>query len=294
MDEPKELATVPSETLDTTNLSLRQMSFIANEMASAKMFPDLANAHAAFVKILAGAAAGIGPFEAVTGIHIIQGKAVMGSGLMASRVKGSGKYNYRVLKQTDQVCEIEFFERTGNKEVSVGKSSFTIEDAKKAGTKNLDRFPKNMLFARAMSNGVKWYCPDIFGSTTVYAEGEIIEGEVVPEQTQTQVERETPETVETAAPEAAPEEPEATEADTNTVTPAQIRKMYAILKEKGVTDAEVANNIIHLTGGVQSKTELTKTSAAELIERLENTDPQAFEIFFGPQTEEAADEGPQE
>jgi len=37
-----------------------------------------------------------------------------------------------------------------------------IEDAKKQGTKNLDKFPKNMLYARAMSNGQKWFCPDVF------------------------------------------------------------------------------------------------------------------------------------
>ncbi|NBO17384.1 MAG: hypothetical protein EBV07_00610 [Proteobacteria bacterium] len=44
----------------------------------------------------------------------------------------------------------------------IGNSTFTIEDAKKAGTKNTDKFPRNMLFARAMSNGVKWYTPDVF------------------------------------------------------------------------------------------------------------------------------------
>jgi hypothetical protein len=29
-------------------------------------------------------------------------------------------------------------------------------------TKNIDKFPKNMFFARAISNGVKWFCPDVF------------------------------------------------------------------------------------------------------------------------------------
>jgi len=26
----------------------------------------------------------------------------------------------------------------------------------------MDKFPKNMLFARAMSNGIKWFTPDVF------------------------------------------------------------------------------------------------------------------------------------
>lgn len=122
------------------------------------MFADIKSAQQAVVKIMAGAEMGISPFQAMSGIHIIQGKPTIGAGLMASRVKASGKYNYKVLEMTDTNCIIEFYEG-GN---PMGMSSFTIEDAKKAGTKNLERFPRNMLFARAMSNGVRWYCPDIY------------------------------------------------------------------------------------------------------------------------------------
>ena len=122
------------------------------------MFADIKSAQQAVVKIMAGAEMGISPFQAMSGIHIIQGKPTIGAGLMASRVKASGKYNYKVTEMTDKVCTIEFIE--GGE--SIGTSSFTIEDAKKAGTKNLDKFPRNMLFARAMSNGVRWFCPDIY------------------------------------------------------------------------------------------------------------------------------------
>ena len=122
------------------------------------MFADIKSAQQAVVKIMAGAEMGISPFQAMSGIHIIQGKPTIGAGLMASRVKASGKYNYKVLEMTDKVCSIEFTE--GGQ--PIGTSAFTIEDAKKAGTKNIDRFPRNMLFARAMSNGVRWFCPDIY------------------------------------------------------------------------------------------------------------------------------------
>lgn len=122
------------------------------------MFSDIKSAQQAVVKIMAGAEMGISPFQAMSGIHIIQGKPTIGAGLMASRVKASGKYNYKVLEMTDVICTIEFTE--GGQ--PIGQSSFTIEDARKAGTKNLDRFPRNMLFARSMSNGVRWYCPDIY------------------------------------------------------------------------------------------------------------------------------------
>lgn len=122
------------------------------------MFADIKSAQQAVVKIMAGAEMGISPFQAMSGIHIIQGKPTIGAGLMASRVKASGKYNYKVTEMTDKVCTIDFTE-AGQ---PIGTSTFTIEDAKKAGTKNIDRFPRNMLFARSMSNGVRWFCPDIY------------------------------------------------------------------------------------------------------------------------------------
>ena len=131
---------------------------IGKAFAESGMFPDIKSAAQAIVKIQAGQEIGIPPFAAMSGIHIIQGKPTIGAGVMASCVKGSGKYDYRVVESTEQVCSIDFFQ---GKE-KIGNSTFTITDAKKAGTKNLDKFPKNMLFARAMSNGVKWFTPDVF------------------------------------------------------------------------------------------------------------------------------------
>jgi hypothetical protein len=131
---------------------------IGKAFAESGMFPDIKSAAQAIVKIQAGAELGIAPFAAMSGIHIISGKPTIGAGVMAAMVKASGKYNYRVTEQTDKVCSIDYYEGAE----MIGTSTFTIEDAKKAGTKNTDKFPRNMLFARAMSNGVKWYTPDVF------------------------------------------------------------------------------------------------------------------------------------
>lgn len=137
---------------------LTEISALGKIFADSGLFVDVKSQSQAIVRILAGQEIGIPAFAAISGIHIIQGKPTIGAGLMASRVKGSGKYDYKVKEHTDKVCAIEFFQ---GKE-SIGVSTFTIEDAKKAQTKNLDKFPKNMLFARALSNGVKFYTPDIF------------------------------------------------------------------------------------------------------------------------------------
>ena len=124
-------------------------------------------------KILAGRELGFGPFAAVNGIYIVKGKPSIGANLMASAVKASGRYDYKVRKMDASICEIEFFEIVGGKRESLGLSSFTADEGRKAGTQNMDKFPRNMLFARAMSNGVRWYCPDVFNGSAVYVPEEM-------------------------------------------------------------------------------------------------------------------------
>lgn len=143
---------------EITIMPVNDIMTMAKTFAESGMFADTKDMAKAFVKIQAGQEIGIAPFQAMSGIHIIQGKPTVGAGIMASKVKGSGKYDYRVLQQDESACILEFFEG----KISLGKSSFTIEDAKKAGTQNLSKFARNMLFARAISNGIKWYCPDVF------------------------------------------------------------------------------------------------------------------------------------
>lgn len=124
-------------------------------------------------KIMAGRELGYGPFASVNGIHVIQGRTALGANLMAAAVKASGRYDYRVRRMDGEACEIEFFERVDGKRESLGVSSFTAADAKAAGTKNMQQFARNMLFARAMSNGVKWFTPDVFNGSTVYVPEEL-------------------------------------------------------------------------------------------------------------------------
>jgi len=153
-------------------MPVNDIMIMAKTFAESGMFTDAKAMGQAFVKIQAGQEIGIPPFAAMSGIHIIQGKPTLGAGLIASAVKGSGKYDYKVKEMNEKICSIDFLQGTEN----IGNSTFTIEDAKKAGTKNIDKFPKNMLFARAISNGVKWFCPDVFA-------GPVYVPEEMPEQT---------------------------------------------------------------------------------------------------------------
>lgn len=139
---------------------------LGDVLAQSGYFADARQAAQAIVKVMAGRELGFGPIASMTGIHIIQGRPAIGADLMAKAVKRSGRYNYQVAELTDEACNIEFFEKSNDAWQPIGTSRFTKADAAKAKTKNLDAFPRNMLFARAMSNGVKWFCPDALGLTT--------------------------------------------------------------------------------------------------------------------------------
>jgi len=157
-----------SELVKQSQLPLPEIMSIGKAFAESGMFPDVKSAAQAVVKIQAGQEMGISPFAAMNGINIIMGKPTVGAGIIASKVKSSGKYNYKVKEHTEKICSIDYYEGPE----MIGNSTFTIEDAKKANTKNMDKFPKNMLFARAMSNGQKWFCPDVF-SGPVYTPEEM-------------------------------------------------------------------------------------------------------------------------
>ena len=146
---------------------------IGEMMAKSGYFTDATMAAQASVKVLAGQEMGFGAFASMTGIYIIKGKPSIGANLMASAVKANPKYDYRVKDLNDSNCTIEFFEFVNGKRESIGVSTFTYDDAMKAGTQNLTKYPRNMLFARAMSNGIKWYCPDVFSGNTAYTPDEL-------------------------------------------------------------------------------------------------------------------------
>ena len=114
------------------------------------------------MKIEAGRALNLPPLLAMTEVHVIDGKPTLGAGAYAALVKASPRYDYRVLFLTNEKCGIRFLERRSGE--VLGESIFTREDASTAGLLNKGpwkQYPRNMLFARAMSNGVAWFCPDV-------------------------------------------------------------------------------------------------------------------------------------
>jgi len=146
---------------------------VAQVFKASGMFPDIQSEAAACAKIIIGRGLGLTDFDAMTGLHIIKGKAVLAANLMAASIKrATGKYDYRATV-TDTMCEITFFQRNDARAwEEIGTTTFTMDDARRAqlGGDNWRKYPRNMLFARCISNGYKAFCPDALGAAPVYVE----------------------------------------------------------------------------------------------------------------------------
>ena len=199
--------------------SVDDLSRIGKMMSASGYFIDARDAAQAAVKVQAGLEMGFGPFASMTGIHIIKGRPSVGANLMASAVKSNPKYDYRVRKMEDSEVKIEFFQTVDGKWESIGVSSFTAAEAKKAGTQNMDKFPRNMLFARAMSNGIRWFCPDVFAGNPTYTPEEL--GAQVDEDGNV-----------TQIPQEAPQKPAVIEADVTPITAPSPEEKPAEAQEK--------------------------------------------------------------
>ena len=112
-------------------------------------------------------------------IHIIDGKPVIGARILAALVRHSAVYDYEIVEWTNERCAIDFYRHGQKLEPTV---TFDQEDAKRAELdkptragkpSNHMKFPRNMKFARAMSNGVGLHCPDLTAGAPVYTPDEL-------------------------------------------------------------------------------------------------------------------------
>lgn len=259
------------------DMNLADVMTLGQVLSESGYFQDARQAAQAVVKILAGREMGFGPIASMTGIYIVQGRPTLGADLLAKAVKRSGRYDYRVLVLDETQCQLRFFERDGDGWRELGLSTFTLADARQAGTKNLDKFPRNMLFARAMSNGVKWFCPDAIG-LTVYDPSELAAddgpaltlvdtstGEITkPQPVIAQAEPTN------GAGNGREPEPPAEAVDPRAVTDAQRRMFHALGKKiYGSEWGDVGKAMIReMTGGSEHTSDMFKAQMTRLIDQL--------------------------
>ena len=161
-------------TLATRSVPELPVDEVAKFFVQSGMFPDTKQLATAATKLIVGRGLGLSDYDCMGGLHIIQGKAVLASNAMSAAIKASGKYEYRVVEQTEEKCVIDFYMVNGGKlGDKIGSTTWTMDKAKRAGLngQNWKKYPEAMLFARAISEGYRTHCPDALGcSAPVYVE----------------------------------------------------------------------------------------------------------------------------
>lgn len=154
-----------------------EMQRVAMAFIASGYFKDTRDVAQACVKIQLGAELGLPPVSAMQAIHVIEGKAALSASLVAARIKNSGRYRYKTIAWDDQQCVLEFYEKQDGEWLECGQASFTIKDAMHAGIAERGtwkKYPKSMLFARAVTQGARAYCADVFHGSPVYTEDELM------------------------------------------------------------------------------------------------------------------------
>lgn len=146
--------------------SLEVVRGIAKHALESRAFRDLKSQDAAIVKILAGQELGLPAFVSIRGIDFFDGQISLRAHLIAAVLTREGKYDYKVKESTGEKCVLEFYRKSldGSAWELRGTSEWTIEDAKRAGLTGKDnwrKYPRAMLYNRAMSEGARMYAPDM-------------------------------------------------------------------------------------------------------------------------------------
>jgi len=175
-----------------------EIFMLAKVLQMSGYFADVRDQAQAVTKILFGRELGFSPIVSMSGIYIIEGKPALSANLLAATIKRSGKYDYRITAWDATQCEILFREKRDDQWCDIGSSRFDLDDAKRAGVSWKTRtgadtvwakYPKAMLFARALSQGERAYCPDVSAcalycpeelGATVNASGEVLAAQDLP------------------------------------------------------------------------------------------------------------------
>jgi hypothetical protein len=178
--ESKENLPVAVGKVNLSELGFDQMQRVGKAFVASGMFKDLRDVSQATVKMVIGQSMGLSMYECLMGFDIIEGRIEMKPWLMAALIDRSSEYRYRIVERTNEVCSIAFDNRKDGVWVEQGVSTFSKEDAVRAGLwgkGTWQKYPANMLYARAMGNGARIYAAGALGGA--YTEGEIEQVQVL-------------------------------------------------------------------------------------------------------------------
>jgi len=156
--------------LTPSSTELDDLARMAKALCDSGYWDDLKTAQQAFAKLIFGRDLGLGPSQSLTEIFIIKGKVELSANAQAALLQKHPDYDYRVNELTNELCSITVLKHGE----PIGTSTFTMDDAKQGqlGGQMYSKFPRNMLFARCLTNAVAWYAPETTATRT-FSPGEV-------------------------------------------------------------------------------------------------------------------------
>lgn len=243
---------------------------VAQRVAAAAMesgrYKDAKNLADLALIIHYGMEMGMGPASALRDIQVVQGKPQLTATAVAARIKSSGKYDYFVPEMSDEAVEVEVIHVASGR--TIGKSRFTMADAQRAGVlKNpvYKSYPRNMLFARAIYNAARWFCPDVFaGALGDWGEADT-GGVIAP----------VPDDVNVVTGEVIDLESAVRRAnrdyDDDPITSDQRKRLFAIARQHGLSETALKDIVAGVTGEATTKS-LTRRTYEEVVDRIESAE----------------------
>jgi hypothetical protein len=160
---------------------------IAHNIAAAGIYRKTAKTPVeVFAILIAARDLGVSATSALAGgIHMVDGKPELSANLQAQLLREyrgpeGQRYDFRILtpaRERSAECHIEFRRREpGEAWEVIGEEFFAMADAQRAGLAGKQvwkSYPKMMLLARCLSDGIASHCPETARGLRVYGEGEI-------------------------------------------------------------------------------------------------------------------------
>lgn len=252
---------------------------LANSIAATGFVPKTFQNRPAEIAacILYGAELGIGPMQSLAKIDIVEGRPAPRAELGRALAMAAG-HEVWVEESTNTRVTVSGRRRGSQRTSSV---TWTLDDAKRAGLggrPNYQKYPRQMLLARASAELVRQMFPEVLGGITVFAEEAVdmdddlthidTTGATLP----TEPRKEPTGTKRARKPRVAPTEPQDTPPpDDDKPTDAQRAAAFAAFEEGGYGDAdqrhEITNAILGRT--VASWNDLTRSDASTIIDALQ-------------------------
>lgn len=146
---------------------------IADQAIQSKLYKDIGDTASAMAKMLTGRELGIPPMASLREINIFQGKVEISARMMSALIRSKGHSIQEKLSSSEECILVG--QRNDTKDSMIVR--FDLDEARQAGLikegGNWKKYPKDMLFARALSRLARRLFSDVIGGC--YVEGEIKE-----------------------------------------------------------------------------------------------------------------------